>query len=534
MKISKYLIDLIIVFSILFFALYLGKTYSIYHTDPWHWGSIAGITKDYINGFELFKDIVLLFGPGQPFLYNIINKFYTINYYSIGIITTIVHTLNLFLIYIILLNLSNRLIALVIFLFIFCLVPYPQVPWPDFYSGLCLTISCFFLTVPSKEKNIYLFISALFLVLCIGFRNSYIVTILPAFLLYILIYLFHKNKIPVYFKKFFFYFFILILISIFTLWINNNLILWYEQGLGRVGEYKNLDSSINGFKINESLFLLVKFIYHIFIPTRLENFYFLLILASSFFLILSCLIKKNIFLKIINKNDKIFFFVILGIFGSIQSFNQYEIWRHLNSSISLFFALGYFLKESFNDNKYFKIPIALIIIFCVTIFPLPSKNGYKHLSGTNYFPLRGFFIDDKFMNNQKLYSESNISFFNGHLFNEDHINYYNELKKIICNYQKIINYSIDRNIGYICEDKNLIISTYPKNNSRPVFHKPNLEFKYSQLNLDDNEVLIADKKFSNPNIKFKKKIYLPKYTRYTYADTIMKYFDKDIYIYVKK
>ena len=80
----------------------------------------------------------------------------------------------------------------------------------------------------------------------------------------------------------------------------------------------------------------------------------------------------------------------------------------------------------------------------------------------------------------------------------------------------------------------MIISTYPKNDNRPVFHKPNLEFKYSQLNLDDNEVVIADKKFSNPNMKFKKKIYLPKYTRYTYSDTIMKYFDKAIYIYIKK
>ena len=534
MRINKYLIDIFIVLLLVFFSFYLGKTYSIYHTDPWHWGSIASNAKDHINGFKLFKDIVLLWGPGQPILYNAINKFYAINYYSIGLITSLAYALNLILIYVILLSLSSRIIALTIILFVFSLVPYPQVPWPDFYSGICLSLSCFFLIIKSKNQNIYLLLSALFLVLSITFRNSYLITVIPAILFYILLHVFHRKEIPANFKKFFFFLFVLLFIFFFSLAYNDNLILWYEQGLGRVGEYKEVDSIILGYEVNSSLFLIIKFIYHIFFPARLENLYFLIIFFFNGILVLLSIIKKDFFLKILNENNKIIFLSILGLFGITQSFNQYEIWRHLNSSISLFFVIGFFLNKQFKNKKLFKTVIILMIIFSFTLFPLPKKNGNQYLSGTNYFPLRGFVLNDKFVYNPKLYSNINISFFNGHLFNEDHGYYYNELKKIICDYNKIINYSIDRTLGYICENKNSIISTYPRNNGRPIFHKPILETKFSQFNLDNNEIIVADKYFSNDNAKLLKIIKLPKYTRYTYSDTFMRYFDQELYIYVKK
>ena len=266
----------------------------------------------------------------------------------------------------------------------------------------------------------------------------------------------------------------------------------------------------------------------------MENLYFLSIFVFNILLILSFLIKKKFFLKTLNENNKVIFFSILGLFGIVQSFNQYEIWRHLNSSISLFFVIGFFLNKQFKNKLIFITAIALMIIFSFSLFPLPKKNTNQYLSGTNYFPLKGFVLNNKFVYDPKLYSNINISFFNGHKFNEDHINYYNEIKKIICGYDKIINYSIDRTLGYICENKNLIISTYPRNNGRPIFHRPELENKYSKFNLEKNEIIIADKYYSNKNVKLLKIINLPKYTRYTYSDTLMSYFDEELYIYVKK
>jgi len=141
-KISP-IIDFIYISGLIIYSFFLGSTYSKYHTDPWHWGSIASNSIDYINGLKLFKDIVLLWGPGQPILYNIINHFYNINYYSIGIVTSITYCLNLLFSYLIIKKLSNRIIAITISFSIFCLLPYPQTPWPDFYSGLCLVISCY-------------------------------------------------------------------------------------------------------------------------------------------------------------------------------------------------------------------------------------------------------------------------------------------------------------------------------------------------------------------------------------------------------
>ena len=129
------ILDSLCVAAIVFYSIFLGSTYSQYHTDPWHWGSIISNSIDYINGFKLFKEIVLLWGPGQPILYFLINNFYKIDYYTIGIITSIVYFFFLMLSYLIIKKLSNKIIAISILFIIFCLLPYPQTPWPDFYSG---------------------------------------------------------------------------------------------------------------------------------------------------------------------------------------------------------------------------------------------------------------------------------------------------------------------------------------------------------------------------------------------------------------
>ena len=71
---NKYIPELIILF-IITYSLYLGITYSTYHTDPWHWGIAAGLAIDFINNFKLFNQIYILYGPGFPILLKIINFF---------------------------------------------------------------------------------------------------------------------------------------------------------------------------------------------------------------------------------------------------------------------------------------------------------------------------------------------------------------------------------------------------------------------------------------------------------------------------
>ena len=54
---------------ILGYSFLLSLTYSTYHIDPWHWGTIASEATDYIKGFKLFKDITLMYGPGMPIFF---------------------------------------------------------------------------------------------------------------------------------------------------------------------------------------------------------------------------------------------------------------------------------------------------------------------------------------------------------------------------------------------------------------------------------------------------------------------------------
>ena len=145
------------------YSLYLGLTYTKYHIDPWHWGTIASEALDYINNFKLFKDITLMYGPGQAILFKIINNFYKIDYYSIGVITCLAYVVNLSFSFLIFKELSNKYLALLLIFCIISLLPYPQTPWPDFYSGLCTTLSCFFLiSYQSKKSEWKIYLSAIF------------------------------------------------------------------------------------------------------------------------------------------------------------------------------------------------------------------------------------------------------------------------------------------------------------------------------------------------------------------------------------
>jgi hypothetical protein len=77
------------------------------------------------------------------------------------------------------------------------------------------------------------------------------------------------------------------------------------------------------------------------------------------------------------------------------------------------------------------------------------------------------------------------------------------------------------------------VSTYPRNNGSPIFSVKELEKKFKNENLNKEEIVIANKEFFNKNLKLVKKIIIPKGTRYTYSDVFMRYFDSEIYIYIK-
>ena len=165
--------------------------------------------------------------------------------------------------------------------------------------------------------------------------------------------------------------------------------------------------------------------------------------------------------------------------------------------------------DGLEDEESFKYEISL---------PVDSLNLKNHF---------------KFQTDEELYFKSSIIFFNNRKFNKEHLEYYNEVRSLICTYDKIINYTFDRTLVYICDKKNNIISTYTNNLSKPTFNDPFLEYHFINNNINLNEIVIADKRFVNHNLRLLKKINIPKYMRYTKSDIFMRYFEDEIYLYVK-
>ena len=524
---------------IISYSLYLGLTYAKYHIDPWHWGTIASEALDYINNLKLFKDITLMYGPGQPILFRTINNIYKIDYYSIGAITCLVYLINLLFCFLIFKKLSNKYLAILLVFCIFALLPYPQVPWPDFYSGLCITLSCFFLvSYQTKKCEWKIYLSAIFLLSSIVFRNTYLIHVSIAIInFYIFIILIKKENIPYNLKKTLNIFFLLLIFFILFLFLTNNLNLWYWQGIGRLNSYIEVQTILNN--------PVSKFLYHLLFPKSLGNFYFLLVYSINFLVLMFFVFFNKSFKKKKNSNDLIIiFFGFLGLFGIIQSFNQFEIWRNINACIPIFFTLSYVLNKKINKilSKSKIIFYLIIFIMFLPMIKYPWQPTNERFS-TLIFPTFGHEdyesnkdprVKWRFVyHNSENFKKSNIEFFGNHLFTSETNNYYQNIKEIICPFSKIVNLTMDRTLVYICDKKNGIKSTfsdiYP-----PIFFDKELQNKIEKNEIASDTIILADKNFKNIKLKLIKVINIPKNTRYTKGGLYRQYFDNEIFIYVKK
>jgi len=489
-------------------SLYFGLTYTKFHTDPWHWGTTASTALDYINDYKLFKEIDIQYGAGMPILFNFINSFYKINYYSIGVITNIVYCLNLIFVYLI--------------ITIFSLTNYPQIPWADFYAGLCTTLSLFFLTI-HKKKTIPVIIASIFLTCAIIFRNTYLINILISLFVYLLFIKLNNISVSSHIKKFFIFFSLFTIVYFLYLLINNDLRSWYIQGLGKTNilfskTYKDYDISY--------IYFFLKLIYHLFTPNKIVDLFFsIFFILNIFFFFLILIKKKKVELQAMEEKN-IMLYSIFGFSGLVQSLNVYETFRNVMACMSIFLFLSYFIGKIKNEKKF----IAVHFIMLLLIFFIFPKNFYYQ---ANIYPTLGYVnTKNQFISDKKLFYKTDIKFFGEHQFNKETIEYYYDIRSIICKYDKIINFSVDRTLVYICDKKNGLISTV---NWFPIFfNNYELDFRYKNKSIEKNEIVVSDINFSNPNLKLIKKIYLPAYTRFTKADIIRQQFDNQLFIYIAK
>ena len=197
-----------------FYSLYLSLINSLYNQDFHHWSYILHSFIEYKNKLKLLKELELTHGLGQIILFNLVDKFKKIDLVSIGTITALFYSLNFIILFKIFSIISSRIISLTLIFILFLIHPFIILPWPDYYSGLCLNLFIYIFLKYDNEK-INFFVLPSLLLLAIFFRTTYLISIFLSIIIYLIFnYKFFKKKqfniiFYLFFFKLFIYFFFL-------------------------------------------------------------------------------------------------------------------------------------------------------------------------------------------------------------------------------------------------------------------------------------------------------------------------------------
>ena len=508
---EKYnLIYYLLIFIISIISFYYSKEYALYHTDLIHWSYQLDTVINYINGGKLYKDIFLQYGEGMATSLGVVNYFYKIDIYSIGIITGTIFAIRFFFIYKLSLYLTNsKPHSIICTSIIFLSMSYTQSPWPDFYSGFFLISFLYFFVKNYEEKKFIIkILSSFLLFLTIYFRNTYLLNFIGVSILYLFLdtlFFKYKNK---YINEIISFTLIITLIYLLILYFNGNLFFWFTQGFGLSDNYFAIESSSILDRLQNYLYYIARIIYQIILPKSISNFIFSI-----------CVFLNIIYLlfheKLVKKEDDkyrplIIFMSLYGLCGIIQTLSHYEVMRYINASISVYLVAFYFIKNFkyiSEENKLYLMIISLIIcVFNVkTIFPIGS-----HTHTINNYP-------------KNLYNVSNFKNFGKKKFTQDVVEYYEEMKGIICDKEYIYNLSYDKALNLICDNQKNILNFNILDDEQKIISDLQGGLK------KESRIVISSNKLKNLKIMYKTKF--PKYFRYTFSDTYMRFIPNIIYIY---
>ncbi len=424
-------VSYIYIFILVLISAYLGSIYSIYNIDSFHWGYIAGTSISAIHGDHLFSEIYLQYGAGQPLLFKALNNLVAINYTSIGIITSVLYSSTFILVYATLLKIASRKISLLIATIFFLLHPYAIYPWPDYITGGCLVLFCYFLCRQDRNHSIFLnaMTTGILLFLACFFRNTYFINILAASFSYLTISSLFKEVRD---KGILYSILIFLSLSILYfvyLYCDGVLADWYIQGIG---------SSTRTYKVGSSHF--INIIQSILIPIDLaKGVYSTLLIITTFNFLkkISEFIKGN---ALCHAFDAVACFMfLLGAFGFLQGMINYEIFRLQNACYPLF-IVGTIYLEKKEDNylpQFTKERVAWLLrsLVILLFIKFPYTSAYYNL------------LDEP----TAAYSASEIPIFKNHKFAQGEKSYYHKLTELLCDGKsKIINLTMDSTIPYLC------------------------------------------------------------------------------------
>lgn len=495
------------IFILISSSIYLGYINSIYGEDFHHDFFILSSSIFYKNGLELFDDIFLQYGPGQVIFFDFLSNFININLFSISFITSIIYSLNIFILFKIFEKISSTKISFILIFLIYLIHPYSSYPWPDYLSGLCLSFFYYFFLKKNTKSNF--FICSIFLFSAVFFRSTYLINILFAIILFSLIFFVLKKKN--YFKNIFISFLSLILVFFLILLYFNDLKDWYEQSIGQITVYAaytkhaEISEKITSY-FGEYGFIILKIGYYFFKSTlnlidisNVENIIFVLFILINIFFLLDILKNKS---EISFEESRIIFICILGLSGFVQSLMHMEIFRNINATMGIFITTLYIIKEQrikFFISKNLKLISTLIIIYCIILifkFPLTFYDSKKYVSFNN-----------KYFLNKKLTPEVR--------------SYYEEIRSFICVKENVIytNVSWDIAISHLCDNEKIKGKLSLTDITLVNFKKDEYKRLFTLNELKENELFFVDKKIDNPEkVKLIKKFKSPLKQKDWYGD----------------
>lgn len=475
-----------------FYSFYLSLINSLYNQDFHHWSYILHSFIEYKNKLKLLKELELTHGLGQIILFNLVDKFNKIDLVSIGTITALFYSLNFIILFKIFSIISSRIISLTLIFILFLIHPFIILPWPDYYSGLCLNLFIYIFLKYDNEK-IYFFVLPSLLLLAIFFRTTYLISIFLSIIIYLIFnYKFFKKKqfniiFYLFFFKLFIYFFFLYYFDIFYAGFLNSFL--FFRDILEVSSSPLKEKIINSYSLE--LWILLKLIYRIlksFISfTDISNLINITFLIFFLFNIKILFNLRSGLYKNKNINNKIFFILFLGIFGFIQSIHSYEVFRHINSTTGIFVAGIYFIKYEplikYLKNNVIKLCFTSIILLYVfgIIFPF---NKSLNLLETYKFK-------------KTEYTKINNNFFGNKMIKKKAAEYYNELSNILCKSNiKVTNFSPDYAITHLCDNNEQSLSFYVN----PLSNKERLRGKVKEAyerifykgKIEKNEIVITN------------------------------------------
>ena len=403
------------------------------NTDAHHWGLMYANAADLNRGLIPYKEIFIQYGFLTTFIQSLSLNIFGNTVVSVGIITGIFYAANIYLSYCLWRKILNRWSSALSSIVMFLVHGYIIYPWANYFSYTFLLISLLFLTASPQRRNRYL-LSGFFLALSFLARQTFFI-LSPIYLYFLLIYISsEQDKRKIHLK---------------------NIVMFHVGMLGVIGAFLLYVIRESAFVdwINQS-FVIGKFYRGFLHPRNILNFLKVIIFpfardvrillyslvffnALIIFTRISLLRKiKELQEQVQERDNLLFLFSSVILFGYLQSLHIYEVFR-LQSSSSLGFGLLIFslCKLSNRFEKWERLVLSVPFI-CLFFYLMKTLVVYKNFSV--YSPWNRHLLVS-----HELKQPENIEMLQNKLYDEKTRIYYQTLAKTMSSYDCKLGYLVN-------------------------------------------------------------------------------------------